>query len=753
MMLQLRSSHGFLGAVLIAFLAGTAACPPYCICDNIQRVVTCIKKQLTEIPVTIPEATKELNIKGNNINTIPTGAFLPIPYLTHLNLQKCKIHHLAEGAFRGLGQLISLNLGFNSIEFIYQETFDGLMSLQQLIINNNRIEEIRPGAFGQLGFLNLLNLEGNRLVYLPPLVFQGLQQIKHLRLSNNMLNNIADEAFAGLWTLKRLSLDDNELQYLPTEALSRLKSVARVDLGQNPMTYLGDESVRMASLKHLTLDNMSLQEVSHTAFIHSPGLVVIDLRYNQLQVMQPLEGLEALRTINLTGNPIQCNCLMSPFREWISNRTKLRAEVFCGAPGVFRDERLDSLRTMDLKCISRPSDHEDEEELNPQSKPEKNNQDKLPCPEHCDCKHDLKHSTCEGKGLRKIPKGFPVDALLLDMRHNDFYTVPRGSFSDLKSLVSLHMQNCGIHDLHDGAFRGLKKLIYLYLSGNEISSLQPTIFEGLPDLTYLYLDYNKLTSVPKGAFKLLPNLFALHLEYNPIPQLTDENMEGADFLRWLYLTGNNLTSISPTALQPIRGLQKLFLDENKLTAVPTIALMGASNLDELKLANNPIKQIGDSAFLPVAGSLQHLWLNDMGLETIFDGAFDGLHSGLESLYLENNKLSNIPDLKKFTSLHTINLSNNPWNCDCPLLHLRRWIENTNVKVTAICSLPENVTGLNVKDAPFKHCKTRLPRKRKVSLTKGQDKRKPKKAKQQHKKQKKNKLQYTVADPTMQPVTN
>ncbi|XP_067875528.1 chondroadherin-like protein [Heterodontus francisci] len=736
-------THWVLGTVLTALVASATACPPYCICDNIQRVVTCIRKQLTEVPITIPEGTKKLDIKRNNINIIPNGAFLPIPYLTHLNLQKCKINHLAEGAFRGLGQLIYLNLGFNNIEFIYQETFDGLMSLQQLLIDNNRIEEIRPGAFSQLGFLNFLNLEGNLLVYLPPLVFQGLQQIKHLRLSKNTLNYFADEAFAGLWTLKRLSLEDNELQYLPTEPLSRLINVVRLDLGRNPMTYLGEESVRMRSLKHLTLDNMALQEVSHAAFVHSPKLAIIDLCYNQLQIMQPLDGVEALRMINVTGNQIQCNCLLRPFREWMANYTKLKAEVFCSVPSVFRGERLDSLRPIDLKCVSRPSDYEEEEELKVENKPEKDNQENLPCPEHCDCKHDLQHSSCEGKGLRKIPKGFPLDAHLLDMRYNDFYLVPRGSFSDLKNLVSLHMQNCRIHDIHAGAFRGLKKLIYLYLSGNEISSLQPAVFEGLPDLTYLYLDYNKLTFIPKGTFRLLPNLFALHLEYNPIPRLTDENMEGAEKLRWLYLTGNNITYISPTALQPIGELQKLFLDENKLTAVPTIALMGMPILDELKLSNNPIKQIGNAAFLPVAQSLQQLWLNDMGLEKIFDGAFDGLDAGLQSLYLENNKLSYIPSLKKFTNLHAIDLSNNPWNCDCPLLHLRRWIESTNLKVTAICDLPINVTGLNVKDAPFKNCKGNLPEKSKsasskVSPRSDQDRRKQKKAKQQNKTEKKNK---------------
>ncbi|XP_072348107.1 chondroadherin-like protein [Scyliorhinus torazame] len=744
-MLSPCSSHWLLGAVFTTLVVGALACPPYCICDNIQRVVTCIKKELTEVPITIPEATKKLDIKGNNINMIPNGAFLPIPYLTHLNLQKCKIHHLAEGAFRGLGQLTYLNLGFNNIEFIYQETFDGLMSLQQLIIDNNRIEEIKPGAFSQLGFLNFLNLEGNLLVYLPPLVFQGLQQIKHLRLSKNMLNNIADEALAGLWALKRLSLDGNELQYLPTEALSRLKNVARLDLGRNPMTYLGEESIRVHSLKHLALDNMALQEVSHSAFVHSPQLTVIDLRYNQLQIMQPPEGVESLRMINLTGNPIQCNCLMRPFREWMAGHAKPKAEVFCGAPAVFRGERLDSLRLVDLKCISHPSDYEDEEELKLENQPDTNNQENLPCPEHCDCKHDLKHSSCEGKGLRKIPKGFPIDAQLLDMRYNDFYLVPKGSFPDLKKLVSLHMQKCRIHDIHAGAFRGLKKLIYLYLSGNEISSLEPEIFDGLPDLTYLYLDYNRLSLIPKGAFKLLPDLFALHLEYNPIPRLTDDNMEGAGQIRWLYLTGNNITYISPTALQPVGELQKLFLDENKLTAVPTIALTGMPILDELRLSNNPIKQIGDAAFLPLAGSLQHLWLSDMGLEKIFEGAFDGLDARLESLYLENNKLSYIPKLKKFTNLHTINLSNNPWNCDCPLLHLRRWIENTNLKVTAVCDLPKNVTGLSVEDAPFKNCKGNLPEETDSAVTKaglegGRSQRKPKKNKKQGRKKTKNKAQ-------------
>ncbi|XP_032869140.1 chondroadherin-like protein [Amblyraja radiata] len=700
-----------LAVILAALAVGTTACPPDCICDNLHGVVTCIRRRLTDIPITIPQATKELDIRGNNIDTIATGAFLPIPYLTHLNLQKCNINHLREGAFRGLGRLISLNLGFNNVELIYQETFDGLYSLQQLILNNNKIEEIKPGAFSQLGFLNFLNLEQNFLVYLPPLLFQGLQQIKYMRLSKNMINYMADEAFAGLWTLKRLTLDSNELQYLPSEALSRLTTVVRLDLSRNPMTSLGEESLRMGSLKHLTMDDTFLQDLAATAFVHSPVLSMIDLRNSQLQVIEPLVGLEALRMINLTGSPIQCNCFMRPFREWMNNYTRPRAQVFCSRPGPYHGERLDSLRLVHLRCDLRPSDiEEQEEEVNPANRPGTANQDGRPCPDHCDCKHELRHSSCEGKRLRKIPKGFPPDSHLLDMRYNEFHSVPRGSFPDMKQLVSLHLQNCGIHDVHAGAFHGLKKLIYLYLSFNEMTHLQPEIFEGLPDLTYLYLDHNKLSSIPKGTFRLLPHIFALHLEYNPIPQLTEENMEGAEKLRWLYLTGDNLTYISPTALQPMAQLQKLLLDQNKLTAVPAAALMKMSSLEELKLSDNPIKQIDSGVFLPMAGSLQHLWLNDMGLKKISDGAFDGVSAGLQSLYLGNNRLSYIPSLDNFRNLHTIDLSHNPWDCDCPLLHLRRWLESTNLKVRAVCNLPRNVTGVSVKAAPFKNCKGSPPEK-------------------------------------------
>lgn len=48
----------------------------------------------------------------------------------------------------------------------------------------------------------------------------------------------------------------------------------------------------------------------------------------------------------------------------------------------------------------------------------------------------------------------------------------------------------------------------------------------------------------------------------------------------------------------------------------------------------------------------------------------GLGPRLRSLFLEGNKLEEVPDLQPFTSLEVINLADNPLMCDCPLLPLR-----------------------------------------------------------------------------------
>ncbi|KAK5850515.1 hypothetical protein PBY51_001390 [Eleginops maclovinus] len=684
----------------------SAKCPDKCVCDQIQLTVTCSNKNLTHIPPTLDEITVKLDLRGNDIQELPSGAFKHTPYLTHLSLQRCNVRRVKEGAFRGLGRLVFLNLANNNIDILYQESFDGLSSLKQLLIDRNRVEEIQPGAFSQLGFLNLLSLTHNQLVYIPNMAFQGLQNIKWLRLSHNSLNYLDTEALAGLFTLTRLSLDHNELQFFPTEPMTRLPEVTRLDLSYNPMTYLGEEVVSMSKLTHLFMDHMALQDLDHTAVSKSTKLVHLDLSYNQLRVLQPFsEGTSSLARLNLAGNPLSCNCYLRPLREW-SIRNKVKLMGTCGGPDHLSGENLEAVYPPELRCQSQEAmlkaEFEEARRITPP--PTEAPANKVKCPANCVCEADTHHSSCENRAHTKVPRGFSPDTRLLDLRGNHFHYIPGSSFPGVAQVVSLHLQRCKIVEVEDGAFSGMKGLIYLYLSENDLSSLSHNAFKGLPQLTYLHLEKNRFTGFPRGAFSLVPSLLALHLENNSITRLEPDVLSGAEGLRSLYLTGNAIGNMSPRALDGAGDLDTLHLGGNKLKEVPTEAFSKAGSLRDLRLSGNAIRWVGPNAFRPLERSLKELYLDNMGLEKMSQSSLAGVGPGLRSLFLEGNQLEEVPDLQTLSSLEVINLADNPLMCDCPLLPLRMWIEKVNLKVRATCANPPELRGRRVKDVQvFRAC--------------------------------------------------
>ncbi|KAM6436427.1 LOW QUALITY PROTEIN: chondroadherin-like protein [Liasis olivaceus] len=614
-------------------------CPQICTCDSIEYRVICSNKNLTKVPFNIPQIIKKLALQDNEIAVIPLGTFLSIPYLTHLKFQRCKIKSIEEGALRGLGQLVYLNLASNYIAFIYQESLDGLFPLSTYLAHNH-IEEIKPEVFGQLGFLSLLNLAKNSLVYLPDMVFQGLQMIKWINLSHNSLNVFANEAFGGLPTLRKLTLHHNELQFFPTEALSRLSGINQLDLGLNPITYTGEEAFGMAYLKQLYLDNMALQD---------PLLHTLDLHNNQLLVLQPPREMVHLKKINLTT---LCTCHKRPLKKW-ADKPKINIYIVCAGPLAFRGEHLESLQATGMKCKHQTL----EEDLPPTMVSRKLEEGAIKCPKECTCSLDYQHGKCDNKNLLSIPKGFSSNTQLLD--YNEFHSIPDGSFLGLKNLTSFHLQNYKIKGLQPGAFQDLKTLIYLYLSNNDICSIDADVFRDITQLAYL-LDHKKFTQMPKDAFSYLPNLFAFHLQHNSVSQLSDNALAGMKKLH--VLTGNHIIHLSPRAVRQAKMLEKLHLDENSLQEILTKALRGLPILNELKLSKNPIKYIG--RYLPIARSLQHLYLDNIGLEQISSGAFTGLGPNIKSLNLEENRIHNLPNLHGFTALEVINLNDVPFSCDC-----------------------------------------------------------------------------------------
>ncbi|KAG8138092.1 putative Ran GTPase-activating protein, partial [Naja naja] len=113
---------------------------------------------------------------------------------------------------------------------------------------------------------------------------------------------------------------------------------------------------------------------------------------------------------------------------------------------------------------------------------------------------------------------------------------------------------------------------------------------------------------------------------------------------------------------------------------------------------------------------EHVEMESKGVRTfsgkyaylVSPGAFTGLGPNIKSLYLEKNRMYNLPNLHGFTALEIINLNDIPFSCDCRLLPLRKqvinsqyssskienlsffmWLDNLNLRVGATCGSPPN----------------------------------------------------------------
>uniref|UniRef100_A0A8D2AP45 Leucine rich repeat containing 3C n=1 Tax=Sciurus vulgaris TaxID=55149 RepID=A0A8D2AP45_SCIVU len=94
--------------------------------------------------------------------------------------------------------------------------------------------------------------------------------------------------------------------------------------------------------------------------------------------------------------------------------------------------------------------------------------------------------------------------------------------------------------------------------------------------------------------------------------------------------------------------RKLFLDANQLASLPAGAFQHLPILEELDLSHNALAHLSGAAFQGLAGTLRHLDLSANQLASVPVEAFAGLQI-------------------------QVNLSANPWRCDCALQEVLRQV--------------------------------------------------------------------------------
>ncbi|CAO2581515.1 DCN [Lemmus lemmus] len=174
-----------------------------------------------------------------------------------------------------------------------------------------------------------------------------------------------------------------------------------------------------------------------------------------------------------------------------------------------------------------------------------------------------------------------------------------------------------------------------------------------PDTTLLDLQNNKITEIKDGDFKSLKNLHTLILVNNKINKISSGAFTPLVKLERLYLSKNQLKEL-PDKMP--KTLQELRAHENEITKVRKSVFNGLANLSSIHLQYNQLKEDAVSASLRGLKSLMYLDLSFNQIAKIPNG----LPASLQTLYLDNNKISGIPEeyFKRFTGLQYLRLSHN-----------------------------------------------------------------------------------------------
>lgn len=201
--------------ILVFGIAGLSGeCPHLCECKwkSGKESVLCLNANLHGIPTELDAGTQVLDLKGNEVISIPDDAF---SRANLLNLQKlfvtrCRLKSIERHAFRKLTNLVELDVSHNQLTMIPSHSFESITELRELKLIGNPIHTILNDAFLNLPHLERLELTDCRISTVEARGFDGLENtLEVLKLDGNRIVDIHSQTLMGLQNLNGLELASN----------------------------------------------------------------------------------------------------------------------------------------------------------------------------------------------------------------------------------------------------------------------------------------------------------------------------------------------------------------------------------------------------------------------------------------------------------------------------------------------------------------------------------------------------------------
>lgn len=311
----------------------------------------------------------------------------------------------------------------------------------------------------------------------------------------------------------------------------------------------------------------------------------------------------------------------------------------------------------------------------------------------------VKHLTWTESGLAHVKRCIinPENLRWIDLSRNSISELENYEFQNYTNLVHMNLSSNQITDLPRYVFKS-QRLRKLSLSHNQLQALPFQVF-AMEHMTELDLSHNYLATFLDHFFKFNKYIEILLLNNNRISKLTSNALADLTELRRLDLSVNSLKYIAKGLFDSLNVLEYLSLADNPLTDLASGTFRGLRNLRELNLSGNKFLHLtfGLMHFSP---NLLSLALDNTDIEEIHNTELLGVPL-LQNLSIKNNrKLKEIEnfvfadtvnlqrldmsgnDMKflptsiaNLSRLLYINISNNPWACDCRMHWFASWAES------------------------------------------------------------------------------